>query len=377
MAKIEERSTFTRAVDLSFSASREYLPIAEHGVIGDLRTVALVGTDGTIDWYCCPRFDSPSVFAAILDTERGGYFRIAPALAIGTVKQLYFPDTNVLITRFLTPMGVGEVEDFMPIGAVDEPQRLVRRVVCVRGELRFRVEVEPRFDYGRAQHETHVVEHGAVFASPELTLSLATSVPLENRGTGVRGDFTLKAGDAATFVLEQTTPGGRPRAYTEDETRRAFEETVGYWRRWLGQSRYSGRWREMVDRSALTLKLLTYRPTGAIVAAPTTSLPEQIGGPRNWDYRYTWIRDAAFSLYALAAARLHRRGRVVHGLAHRALPRVRRPGRRARSRSCTASTGERSCPRRSSPTCAATAARCRCGSATAPPTSCSSTSTAS
>ncbi len=299
MAKIEERSTFTRAVDLSFSASREYLPIAEHGVIGDLRTVALVGTDGTIDWYCCPRFDSPSVFGAILDTERGGYFRVAPALAIGTVKQLYFPDTNVLITRFLTPMGVGEVEDFMPIGAVDEPQRLVRRVVCVRGELRFRVEVEPRFDYGRAQHETHVVEQGAVFASPELTLSLATSVPLENRGTGVRGDFTLKAGDAATFVLEQTTPGGRPRAYTEDETRRAFEETVGYWRRWLGQSRYSGRWREMVDRSALTLKLLTYRPTGAIVAAPTTSLPEQIGGPRNWDYRYTWIRDAAFSLYAL------------------------------------------------------------------------------
>jgi len=270
-----------------------YLPIEEHGVIGDLRTIALVGTDGTIDWFCAPRFDSPSVFAALLDRRRGGFFRVAAAREGANVKQLYFPDTNVLITRFLTPDGVGEVQDFMPVGG---SQKLVRRILCVRGTMRFRVEVEPRFDYGRAEHETALVDHGAVFRSPALTLALSSPVRLHPTGTGVVAELELGPTHTATFVLEDAD---RPRPYAEEETANLFEQAVGYWRGWLRRSRYQGRWREMVQRSALTLKLLTYQPSGAIVAAPTTSLPEQLGGERNWDYRYTWIRDAAFSLYAL------------------------------------------------------------------------------
>jgi GH15 family glucan-1,4-alpha-glucosidase len=297
---VDERY-FSRAVDLSFSAADEYLPIAEHGVIGDLHTVALVGSDGTIDWYCPPRFDSPSVFAGILDKARGGHWRIAPTMGVGTVKQLYFPDTNVLITRFLTPVGVGEVEDFMPISrpGQEHRHRLIRRVVCVRGAMRFRVAVHPRFDYARAAHETSLHDEGALFESPELTLVLHSRIRLAGREGGVEGEFSLSAGESMAFVLEEMLPGDRPRAYSEEETRELFEDTVAFWRRWVSQSRYQGRWREMVHRSALTLKLLTYEPTGAIVAAPTTSLPEQLGGGRNWDYRYTWIRDAAFSLYAL------------------------------------------------------------------------------
>jgi GH15 family glucan-1,4-alpha-glucosidase len=295
MAGIDNRS-FSGAIDLSFSAASEYLPIAEHGVIGDLRTVALVGTDGTIDWYCCPRFDSPSVFAAILDRARGGRYRISPALGVGTVKQLYFPDTNVLITRFLTPMGVGELQDFMPVGP---RQRLVRRVLCVHGQMTFSVEVDPRFDYGREEHETVVHEHGVVFRAPSLTLALASGAGFRVTDAGVHSEFSLEPGESETFVLETVPENHVPRSFTQDETRQDFEDTVAFWRRWLSQSRYRGRWRETVHRSALVLKLLTYEPTGAMVAAPTTSLPEQIGGGRNWDYRYTWIRDTAFSLYAL------------------------------------------------------------------------------
>jgi GH15 family glucan-1,4-alpha-glucosidase len=280
-----------------------YLPIAEHGLIGDLHTVALVGVDGTIDWYCCPRFDAPSVFGAILDKARGGYYRIAPnTLGEWTAKQLYFPDTNVLITRFLTPDGVGEVQDFMPVETSREGvhrHRLIRRVTVVRGELEFEVDVQPRFNYARDDHELDLYEHGAVFRSPDHTMALETEVPIVKRGKGVAATFPLSAGHQASFVLEQVARSYVPRAYPEQRIEELFTATVTFWRRWLAGSRYSGRWRETVHRSALTLKLLTYRPTGAIVAAPTTSLPEQLGGGRNWDYRYTWIRDAAFSLYAL------------------------------------------------------------------------------
>ena len=180
LADVDRRSF--SAVDLSFSAEPAYLPIAEHGVVGDLRTVALVGTDGTIDWYCCPRFDSPSVFGAILDKNRGGRYRISPTLGIGTVKQLYFPDTNVLITRFLTPVGVGELQDFMPVGM---RQRLIRRVLCVRGEMTFRVEVDPRFDYGREEHDAVIQEHGVLFRAPSLTLALSSGIDFRPGENGV------------------------------------------------------------------------------------------------------------------------------------------------------------------------------------------------
>jgi GH15 family glucan-1,4-alpha-glucosidase len=280
----------------------DFLPIADHGIIGDLHTVALVGADGTIDWYCCPAFDSPSVFAAILDRKKGGYYRISPLEEDWTSKQLYFPDTNVLITRFLTPGGVGELQGFMPIartGAERHRHQLIRRVVGVRGAIRFRVDLQPRFNYARDSHETHEYEHGVVFESETLCLALQATRPIACDDHGVHSEFNLRAGESVTFVLEQVARDYVPREYSEEETREAYERTIDYWRRWLAQSRYRGRWREMVHRSALTLKLLTYEPTGAIVAAPTTSLPEQIGGERNWDYRYTWIRDAAFSLYGL------------------------------------------------------------------------------
>ncbi|KUJ70099.1 glycosyl hydrolase family 15 [Streptomyces albus subsp. albus] len=280
-----------------------YLPIAEHGLIGDLHTVALVGTDGTIDWYCCPRFDSPSVFGAIVDADRGGMFRISPDSEGWNSKQLYLPDTNVLITRFLTPDGVGEVQDFMPPPRTGEPvhhHRVIRRVLAVRGQMRFVAEMAPRFDYARTRHQAELTAQGVRFRSPELELGLTTRCPLDIVDDGdVRALISVRAGETATFVLDRVEPGEPQVPYSDADVAAEFDATVAYWRGWLRQSRYGGRWREMVHRSALTLKLLTYAPTGAIVAAPTTSLPEVLGGERNWDYRYTWMRDAAFSLYAL------------------------------------------------------------------------------
>ena len=283
------------------SSRPDYLPIAEHGVIGDLHSVALVGTDGTIDWYCPGRFDGPSVFASILDKDHGGHWRIAPTVSGGTSKQLYFPDTNVLITRFLTPEGVVEMQDFMPVSerGGEHRQRVIRRLMAVRGAMSLRLELEPRFDYGRAEHEAHVFDGGVVFHTPALSLALDSAVPLARTERGVEAEFSLREGETATFTLESVDETYETHVHSELETRELFERTVEYWRRWMRHCRYQGRWREMVYRSALTLKLLTYQPTGAIVAAPTTSLPEQLGGVRNWDYRYTWIRDAAFSLYAL------------------------------------------------------------------------------
>ncbi|MFF3744579.1 glycoside hydrolase family 15 protein [Streptomyces kronopolitis] len=278
-----------------------YTPIAEHGLIGDMRTAALVGTNGTIDWYCCTRFDAPSVFAAILDADRGGAFELAPDVPART-KQFYFPDTNILITRFFADNGVGEVQDFMPIvddsGEADR-HRLIRRVLCVRGSLPFSARVAPRFDYGRSAHTVHDTQGHTVFESPGLSLALTSSVPVVIDGPDARSSFTLNEGDTAVFALDRIGNGVELRGCPVMEAEELFNATVHYWRGWLSKSRYRGRWREMVHRSALTLKLLTYAPTGAIVAAPTTSLPEQVGGERNWDYRYAWVRDSAFCIYAL------------------------------------------------------------------------------
>ncbi|MBG0857204.1 glycoside hydrolase family 15 protein [Streptomyces spinoverrucosus] len=283
------------------SGRSRYLPIAEHGLIGDLRSVALVGTDGTIDWYCCGAFDAPSVFASILDAERGGCFELA-ATVPGRTKQFYFPDTNVLITRFFTEDGVGEVQDFMPISGESieaERHRLIRRVLCVRGSIPFRARVAPRFDYGAQPHTVRMAHDVAVFETPKLSLGLTATVPLEIDDLDARADFKLAEGESAVFALDQVGGDVAPRCCPHMEAEYEFAATVAYWRRWLSASKYRGRWREMVHRSALTLKLLTYAPTGAIVAAPTTSLPEQFGGERNWDYRYVWVRDAAFCVYAL------------------------------------------------------------------------------
>ncbi|MDP9411979.1 MAG: glycoside hydrolase family 15 protein, partial [Actinomycetota bacterium] len=280
-----------------------YQPIQDYGIIGDMHSAALVGTDGSIDWLCFPHFDSPSVFAAILDDKKGGRFKIAPATEEAARKQLYWPDTNVLITRFFTPDGVGEVIDYMPVGVPENGHgyhQLVRRVRVVRGEMSFRMECSPAFDYAREEHETEVTAEGAAFSTPDLCLGLSTRVPLQESAGAAVAEFSLEEGEAAVFVLREIEAGDRcepsPSEGKEDEL---FVQTVEYWRRWLSKCTYSGRWREVVQRSALALKLLTFEPTGAMVAAPTMGLPEGVGGERNWDYRYTWIRDAAFTLYGL------------------------------------------------------------------------------
>ncbi len=278
-----------------------YPPIADHGLIGDMQTAALVTTSGTVDWFCTPRFDSPSVFASLLDHRNGGEFALAPTGSGNVAKQMYLPDTAVLVTRSLSPEGVAEVIDFMPVDRPDvasDRHRVVRAVRGIRGQLEFEARIRPRFDYARQDHKLHLNHTSAIFESPALTLNLTSSVPLERDGEDVRARFTVRAGDFVGMVLES---GGvtSPTTIGHGELATLFADTVAYWRRWLARGRYRGRWREAVERSAITLKLMTYAPTGGLVAAPTAGLPEQVGGERNWDYRYTWIRDASFSVYAL------------------------------------------------------------------------------
>jgi len=287
----------------------DYPAIEDHGLIGDLQTAALITRDGTIDWFCAPRFDSPSIFAGLLDTEKGGYFSIRPEGTEYVAKQLYLPGTAILITRFLSADGVGEVVDFMPVtgGTAVDQHRLVRLVRVVRGQMKFVGVCQPRFNYGRDDHEVIPSEDGVTFRSATTSLNITAArrgMPLagekgiEIDGRGVRITAILSAGDVGGVVME-TAPTGPPKAYTPEGIQRLFDETRDYWRDWLAGSTYRGRWREQVERSALTLKLMTYAPTGALVAAPTTALPEQIGGERNWDYRFTWIRDASLSVHAL------------------------------------------------------------------------------
>ncbi|MFG2138386.1 glycoside hydrolase family 15 protein [Streptomyces sp. NPDC048650] len=282
-----------------------YLPIADHGLIGDLRTASLVGTDGRINWFCAPRFDSPSIFGALLDAENGGCWHLGPVDGVARHQQYYLPDTNILITRMLTGSGIVEIQDFMPVVRENDRhhrQRLVRRVISVRGSTRIRTVIAPRMNYGRDEHTAELQPHGVRFTSAAQALSLQASATLRVEGRDAVGEFGLAEGQSVLFVLESAeTVGGDPAVDLVDAqaAEELFQSTTRFWRGWLSRSTYTGRWRERVHRSALTLKLLTHEPTGAIVAAPTLGLPEQIGGERNWDYRYVWIRDAAFSLHAL------------------------------------------------------------------------------
>ncbi len=280
-----------------------YQPIENYGLIGNMRTSALVGMNGSIDWFCYPHFDSPSIFAAILDDQKGGTFSIAPTSSKVTNKQYYWPDTNVLVTRFLSPQGVSRVLDFMPVGfqaSEGHPNGLIRRVQAIRGTMDFRVVCQPGFNYARDSHTTTITQDGAIFESSNLILHLGTSVTLKAEGNGVVAEFTLKEGEEVDFSLQEIHHDKAVKlAFSEYHAEELFKQTVTYWRRWLSKCTYTGRWREMVHRSALALKLMTFEPTGAIVASPTCSLPEGIGGERNWDYRYTWIRDAAFTIYGL------------------------------------------------------------------------------
>jgi GH15 family glucan-1,4-alpha-glucosidase len=278
-----------------------YRPIESYGLIGDLRTAALVGRDGSIDWFCPGRFDAPSLFAAILDADIGGSFRIAPTIPCSS-KQLYLPDSAILLTRFFSHSGVAEVTDFMPVGL--DPCAVVRRVDVVRGAVDFRMECRPGFDYARSPHRVALAEPKVAHftADDGRSTELASSLPMGQDGPSVSARFHLKAGEGAWFVLQ---PSGAGHRWRGTAVSRALAETRDFWRKWLAQSNYDGRWREMVHRSVITLKLCTYAPTGAMVAAPTCSLPEAIGGTRNWDYRYAWLRDSAFTAFAFQRLGFH------------------------------------------------------------------------
>lgn len=273
---------------MSTNSSPVWTPIGEHGAIGDLETLALVGGNASIDWMCWPRFDSPSVFGRILDPD-GGYWSISPAETTRPARQMYLPSTNILVTRFHEQEGVVEVEDFMAIG---EQRCLIRRVSCIRGRVRMRSELVPRPDYGREGPRFTTHDDSITLHLPQGNLIAVADVGMQDRPDRVTADFELSEGDVVQFGLAPDLPG------TPLPTEEMFSQTVTFWREWIGQSEYRGRWRETVNRSALVLKLLTHRESGGLIAAGTTSLPEKIGGSRNWDYRYVWVRDAAFVLYA-------------------------------------------------------------------------------
>jgi GH15 family glucan-1,4-alpha-glucosidase len=281
-----------------------YFPIESHGVIGDMHSVALVAMDGTIDWCCLPRFDSPSLFCSLLDDAKGGFCRLSAIDGDVKLRQMYLPESNVLLTRFLSADGVAEVTDFMPVSRISngpaekEVRQIVRIARAVRGDVRFRFECRPAFDYARAQHRIEQRAEGLLFSSDRGCLFVRGERELHIDRSGALAEFVLKPGESAAFHLRYAEGD----ANAEDGVQNCTEllnETLRFWREWAAQNQYQGRWREMVSRSALVLKLLTFQPTGAIIAAPTTSLPEQIGGVRNWDYRFTWVRDAAFTIYAL------------------------------------------------------------------------------
>ena len=245
---------------------------------------------------CWPKFDSPTVFAALLDPERGGCFELAPVLEEAQAAQLYLPDTNVLTTHWLSETGSAELTDLMPFPASDGAHRmLVRRMRAERGRVPIRLRCHPQFDYARAKPTLRRREDGIHFtAKGQIGLRLSASIPLETEHGAALADFTLSAGQEAIFVLSD--PAGE--APDLNLTGHIIDETALEWRRWAGHSNYVGRWREQVTRSALTLKLLTSHSHGSIAAAATFALPEASGAGRNWDYRATWLRDASFTVYA-------------------------------------------------------------------------------
>ncbi len=278
-----------------------YKGIGEYGLIGNSYTAALVSNDGSIDWCCLPRFDSPSTFAAILDDEKGGKFHIKPRTSFES-QQSYLPDTNILQTTFRTDTGTVTVIDFMPcyrtsrhkLTKFDEIHRLVD---CTVGQVPLEVVFEPRLDYARDNAQIEIYKYGVTARGRSDRLTLSSTTPFTSDGGKAIGSFTLKKGESAQFILRYDTD--QPKSPGIYGSRRKLERTTAYWKEKAEGCVFSGPLREMMVRSYLTLHLMVYAPTGAIIAAPTTSLPEEIGGERNWDYRYAWLRDASLTLNAL------------------------------------------------------------------------------
>lgn len=280
---------------------RPFQPIENYGIIGNLKTVALVSLNGSIDFMCAPKFDSPSVFATMLDRQKGGFCALEPELEDFTTKQLYFPGTAILLTRFFSDTGIAELTDFMPISAenTSSTSAIVRKIKTIRGSINFKFSCVPRFGYSLSNYEAENTDNYLLFDCPdeELKIKVSADVPLVLRKANGYAEFTLQEAETATIVLEFLKPeetGQQLSYYAED----AYHETKDFWVKWINRTSYKGHYGELIKRSAITLKLLTSAEFGSVVAAPTFGLPETLGGDRNWDYRFTWIRDAAFTMYA-------------------------------------------------------------------------------
>ena len=283
----------------------KYLPIEDYGVIGNMKTVALVSMLGSVDFMCFPDFDSPSVFASLLDQQNGGSFSITPELHAFKTKQLYLPGTAVLLTRFFSNDGIAEITDYMPVKGMDENSicAIVRRIKTIRGNVGYKINCAPRFDYAKATHEIEKTAKNdlrfTAINDGDTMVRLVADFPLKFAEQDGYAEITIKEGEEQWIVLESVKKGETDNLKDIEFYKNCtYQETVEYWKGWSSKSTYKGRWPDLVSRSAITLKLLTSASHGSMVAAATFSIPETLEGDRNWDYRFTWIRDAAFTMYA-------------------------------------------------------------------------------
>jgi GH15 family glucan-1,4-alpha-glucosidase len=280
---------------------QHYLPIGDYGIIGNLQTVALVSRFASIDYLCFPRFDSPSVFCKLLDAQKGGFFSITPQMHDVITKQLYLPDTNVLVTRFFSDEGIAEIIDYMPVEENERNCTVVRMVSTIRGKICYDLCCAPRFGYANTKHKVVKKEESFLFEPDESedqpSLLLSGQTVLRKDGQNAVARFELQESETCYFVLQGQQKHSHSSNWLQKFVFDSYHATIEFWQSWIAQSNYTGHWEEVVRRSALTLKLLISQRYGSMVAAPTFSLPEAIGKGRNWDYRYTWIRDAAFTMH--------------------------------------------------------------------------------
>ncbi len=291
---------------MNLAMDRVYKRLEDYGIIGNLETCALVGNDGSIDWCCFPHLESPSVFAAILDAEKGGHFRICPKYGV-QAKQSYLEDTNILQTTFQCESGTVVLTDFMPVieGSYSDASGIVvrailRKIECTSGSVEMQVDFKPRFDYARVMPDLRLADSGIEARWNDQKLFLQSPFPFEIYDGGASGVFTIKEGETIWFILQY----GSNKIMSPERCKDHMEKTTNYWLEWAhdcesSQCVFDGPWHEIVVRSGLVLKLLTHPEIGTVAAAPTTSLPEEVGGVRNWDYRFSWIRDSSFTVQAL------------------------------------------------------------------------------
>ena len=294
-----------------------YPKIEDHAIIGDLNTAALVCCDGTIDFLCFPYFDSPSIFASLLDDKKGGSFQIFPMEKDYNTKQIYISDTNILVTQFLSNKGIVEITDFMPVEQMYKGHVLIRKVKAINQQNMFSMKCSPRFNYARSEAEIEKKRNAINFScenedNDKMSLRLLSNTKMnvvEKEGVA---EFQLEPGKSVYFILQLVEEDQQKISDIEEFVNKKYEETFHFWSDWISRSRYKGRWREIVSRSALTLKLMTSYQMGSLVAAPTFSLPADIGGTRNFDYRFTWFGMHLLCSLHLSILDIRKRQRISY-----------------------------------------------------------------